>query len=72
MLRFNFISKACYTLGHNREVNLGSWSETIDMGTLVFARLLETEGLVVYSDASKKVLGCVLMQHGKVIAYASR
>nr|GFA64256.1 retrotransposon protein, putative, Ty3-gypsy subclass [Tanacetum cinerariifolium] len=26
----------------------------------------------VYSDASKKGLGCVLMQHGKVIAYASR
>nr|GFD46919.1 putative reverse transcriptase domain-containing protein [Tanacetum cinerariifolium] len=25
-----------------------------------------------YSDASKKGLGCVLMQHGKVIAYASR
>lgn len=31
-----------------------------------------TEGFVVYSDASKKGLGCVLMQHGKVIAYASR
>ena len=29
-------------------------------------------GYVVYSDASKKGLGCVLMQHGKVIAYASR
>nr|GEW29956.1 retrotransposon protein, putative, Ty3-gypsy subclass [Tanacetum cinerariifolium] len=26
----------------------------------------------IYSDASKKGLGCVLMQHGKVIAYASR
>jgi hypothetical protein len=31
-----------------------------------------TEGLVVYSDASKKGLGYVLMQHSKVIAYASR
>ena len=31
-----------------------------------------TEGYVVYSDASKQGLGCVLMQHGKVIAYASR
>ncbi|KAL5570732.1 hypothetical protein UlMin_020329 [Ulmus minor] len=30
------------------------------------------EGMVVYSDASKMGLGCVLMQHGKVIAYASR
>ena len=27
---------------------------------------------VVYSDASKQGLGCVLMQDGKVIAYASR
>nr|GFC23016.1 reverse transcriptase [Tanacetum cinerariifolium] len=26
----------------------------------------------IYSDASKKGLGCVLMKHGKVIAYASR
>nr|GFA67148.1 hypothetical protein [Tanacetum cinerariifolium] len=26
----------------------------------------------IYSDASKKGLGCILMQHGKVIAYASR
>ena len=29
-------------------------------------------GYVIYSDASKKGLDCVLMQHGKVIAYASR
>ncbi|GJR76093.1 putative reverse transcriptase domain-containing protein [Tanacetum coccineum] len=31
-----------------------------------------TCGYQIYSDASKKGLGCVLMQHGKVIAYASR
>jgi hypothetical protein len=30
------------------------------------------EGFVVYSDASHNGLGCVLMQQGKVIAYASR
>ncbi|XP_070010562.1 uncharacterized protein [Nicotiana sylvestris] len=30
------------------------------------------EGFVVYCDASGVGLGCVLMQHGKVIAYASR
>ena len=30
------------------------------------------EGFTIYSDASKKGLGCVLMQHGKVVAYASR
>ncbi|WMV37155.1 hypothetical protein MTR67_030540 [Solanum verrucosum] len=31
-----------------------------------------TEGFVVYCDASRVGLGCVLMQHGKVIAYDSR
>ncbi|KAI3706879.1 hypothetical protein L6452_24918 [Arctium lappa] len=30
------------------------------------------EGFVIFSDASKLGLGCVLMQDGKVIAYASR
>ena len=30
------------------------------------------DGYVVYSDASRQVLGCVLMQNGRVIAYASR
>ncbi|KAL2225524.1 UNVERIFIED_CONTAM: Retrovirus-related Pol polyprotein from transposon 17.6 [Sesamum indicum] len=29
-------------------------------------------GYIVYTDASKQGLGCVLMQNGKVIAYASR
>ncbi|XP_070014085.1 uncharacterized protein [Nicotiana sylvestris] len=31
-----------------------------------------TKGFVVYCDASRIGLGCVLMQHGKVIAYTSR
>ena len=31
-----------------------------------------TDPFTVYSDASKNGLGCVLMQNGKVIAYASR
>nr|GEZ68519.1 putative reverse transcriptase domain-containing protein [Tanacetum cinerariifolium] len=43
---------------------------------LVSSRVLSipsgTGGYQIYSDASKKGLGCVLMQHGKVIAYASR
>ncbi|XP_027151991.1 uncharacterized protein LOC113752048 [Coffea eugenioides] len=30
------------------------------------------EGYAVYSDASKEGLGCVLMQMGKVVSYASR
>ena len=30
------------------------------------------DSYVVYSDASRQGLGCVLMQNGRVIAYASR
>ena len=33
---------------------------------------LGTERFAIYSDASKLGLGCMLMQHGRVIAYASR
>ncbi|CAL9002595.1 unnamed protein product, partial [Prunus brigantina] len=32
----------------------------------------DSGNFVIYSDASQQGLGCVLMQHGKVIAYASR
>ena len=32
---------------------------------------VEGEGFVVYCDASQVGLGCVLMQKGRVIAYAS-
>ncbi|GJZ70667.1 putative nucleotidyltransferase, ribonuclease H [Tanacetum coccineum] len=43
---------------------------------LVTALILDvpegTGGFQIYSDASKNGLRCVLMQHGKVIAYASR
>ncbi|KAL0556441.1 hypothetical protein IC582_004955 [Cucumis melo] len=43
---------------------------------LVSARVLtipdESGSFVIYSDASKKGLGCVHMQQGKVVAYASR
>ena len=30
------------------------------------------DGYVIYSDALHQGLGCVLMQHGRVMAYASR
>jgi hypothetical protein len=39
---------------------------------LVLALPTEFVNFVVYNDASKKGLGCVLMQNGNVIAYASR
>ena len=32
----------------------------------------ETGNFVIYNDISHKGLGCVPMQHGKVITYASR
>ncbi|GKV13749.1 hypothetical protein SLEP1_g24732 [Rubroshorea leprosula] len=32
----------------------------------------DSGGFTIFSDASMKGLGCVLMQHGKVVAYASR
>jgi len=38
----------------------------------VLALPLGTKGFVVCSDASKRGLGCVLMQHGRVIAYTLR
>jgi hypothetical protein len=37
----------------------------------VLALLMEYGNFMVFSDASKKGLGCVLMQKGNVIAYAS-
>ncbi|KAL0291840.1 UNVERIFIED_CONTAM: Transposon Ty3-G Gag-Pol polyprotein [Sesamum radiatum] len=40
--------------------------------TLILVLPSGSGGYVVYTDASKQGLGCVLMQNGKVIAYASR
>ena len=38
----------------------------------VLALSLENDSFVVYNDASKRGLKCVLIQDGRVIAYASR
>ena len=58
------------------------WSEACEKSfqllkdRLTFAPMLTlpegTQGFIVYCDASRVVLGCVLMKHGKVIAYAFR
>ena len=58
------------------------WSEACERNfqmlkdRLTFAPVMTlpegTKDFVVYSDASRVGLGCVIMQHGKVIAYASR
>ena len=43
-------------------------------GRITYISILpaSSEGSATYSDASRKGLGNVLMQHGKVIAYTSR
>jgi hypothetical protein len=58
------------------------WSEACEKSFQVLKRRLTTalvltlpdikKDFVVYCDASRKGLGCVLMQEGKVVAYASR
>lgn len=40
--------------------------------TIAPALPLGTRGFAIYCDASRVGLGCVLIQHGKVVAYASR
>ena len=39
---------------------------------LVLTLLEDKQGFVVYFDAFRVVLGCVIMKHRKVVAYASR
>ncbi|KAL6340463.1 hypothetical protein AAG906_006127 [Vitis piasezkii] len=38
----------------------------------LFDQFQGSRGFVVYNDASHQGLGCVLMEHGKVVAYAFR
>ena len=58
------------------------WTDKVEKSFQVLKKRLTTtpvlilpegnEGFLVYTDASKEGLGCVLMQHGKMIAYAAR
>nr|GEU40680.1 retrotransposon protein, putative, Ty3-gypsy subclass [Tanacetum cinerariifolium] len=54
-----------------KSAKCGFWLQEI----LFLGHVINSEGtkdMIVYSDASYSGLGCVLMQRGKVIAYASR
>ena len=46
--------------------------KTLLTTTLILTLPVKGEGFVVYYDASRIVLCCLLMQKGRVIAYASR
>ncbi|KAL6313721.1 hypothetical protein AAG906_010140 [Vitis piasezkii] len=51
---------------------VGYYRRFIEGFSKIALPLTSSRGFVVYSDASRHGLGCVLMQHGKVVAYASR
>ena len=42
------------------------------VSALILTILEGNEGFIVYSDASRQGLGCVLMQKDRVVAYGSR
>ncbi|KAH0775084.1 hypothetical protein KY290_012221 [Solanum tuberosum] len=77
---FSYIASPLTALTKNK--SKFEWSESCEKSfqllkdKLTFAPVMTlpegTEGFVVYCDASRVGLGCVLMQHGKVIAYSSR
>ena len=76
-------SKLALPLTHlNQKNNKFSWTPACEESFQELKRCLTTApvvtistgttGFALYCDASKEGLGVVLMQHGKVIAYASR
>ena len=80
MENFSLISAPLTTL-MQKNVKF-QWSEACEKSFLELKERLTTAhvlavpsgsgGYTIYCDASRVGLGCVLMQHGKVIAYASR
>jgi len=53
-------------------VRLPSKNSSINSTAPVLSLPTEEGEFVIYSDASRQGIGCVLMQEAKVIAYASR
>ncbi|KAK4404280.1 RNA-directed DNA polymerase [Sesamum angolense] len=55
------------------DLRSGYWQLLIEEGSIPKTTFRTRDGgYVVYTDASRQGLGCILMQHGRVIAYASR
>ncbi|GJX07349.1 putative reverse transcriptase domain-containing protein [Tanacetum coccineum] len=67
------LTQKCKTFdwGEEHELTFQTLKDNL-CNALVLALLDGPEDFVVYCDASEIGLGCVLMQRGKVIAYASR
>ena len=78
----NFSKIATLLTNLTRKVTKHEWTEYCDkafeklkkrlMNAPILALPTSNKGFVVYSDASRNGLGYVLMQEGRVIAYASR
>ncbi|KAL8098417.1 hypothetical protein AgCh_031249 [Apium graveolens] len=78
----DFVKIAAFLTRLTRKTEKFEWTEKCENSfqelkkRLVTAPMLVLPGgngdFVIYSDASHKGLGCMLMQHDKVIAYASR
>ncbi|WVZ63928.1 hypothetical protein U9M48_013519, partial [Paspalum notatum var. saurae] len=68
---FSIISKPLSMLTHKNVSSNGLMNEKL-VSAPVLALPEPGKRFTVYSDASRVGLGCVLMQEGKVIAYASR
>ncbi|GKC06577.1 putative reverse transcriptase domain-containing protein [Tanacetum coccineum] len=69
----NILTQKCKTFdwGEEHELAFQTLKDKL-CNALVLALLDGTENFLVYCDASRIRLGCVLMQRGQVIAYTSR
>ena len=77
-----FLSISSSLMALTQKNSMFEWSESCEKSfqllkdrltsASILTLLEETKGFVIYRDASRVGIGSVLMQHGKVIAYASR
>ncbi|GKB33585.1 putative reverse transcriptase domain-containing protein [Tanacetum coccineum] len=70
---FTILTQKCKTFDWGEEQEFAFWTLKDNLYVAPVLALPDgLEGFVVYCDASRIGLDCVLMQRGKVIAYASR